>query len=47
MAARQYISEMIRLSGPGMKIMIMDKETVKLFDAALSFKKFSLGEERI
>uniref|UniRef100_F1KXX8 Vacuolar protein sorting-associated protein 45 n=1 Tax=Ascaris suum TaxID=6253 RepID=F1KXX8_ASCSU len=27
MAARQYISEMIRLSGPGMKIMIMDKET--------------------
>ncbi|VDN60355.1 unnamed protein product [Dracunculus medinensis] len=26
-ATRQYISEMIRLAGPGMKIMMMDKET--------------------
>lgn len=30
-ATRQYISEMIRLAGPGMKIMMMDKETVCLF----------------
>lgn len=29
--ARQYISEMVKLAGPGMKVMMMDKETVKFF----------------
>uniref|UniRef100_A0A0M3K873 Vacuolar protein sorting-associated protein 45 n=1 Tax=Anisakis simplex TaxID=6269 RepID=A0A0M3K873_ANISI len=29
-ATRQYISEMIRLAGPGMKVMMMDKETTSV-----------------
>lgn len=28
---RQYIAEMIRVAGPGMKVLLMDKETVKSY----------------
>ncbi len=27
-AVRQYIAEMVRISGPGMKVLLMDRETV-------------------
>lgn len=30
LATQQYVNEMIRLAGPGMKVMLMDKETVSL-----------------
>ena len=28
LVTQQYINEMVRLAGPGMKVLIMDKETV-------------------
>jgi hypothetical protein len=31
MSIQQYINEMVRLAGPGMKVLLMDKETVILF----------------
>lgn len=30
LATQQYVNEMIRLAGPGMKVILMDKETVGL-----------------
>lgn len=30
LAVKQYVSKMIEDSGPGMKVLLMDKETVKL-----------------
>lgn len=29
LAVQQYLNEMIRLAGPGMKVLLMDKETVR------------------
>ena len=29
-ATQQYVNEMTRLSGPGMKVLLMDKETVSV-----------------
>lgn len=29
LAVKQYISKMIEISGPGMKVLLMDKETVR------------------
>ncbi|VDD91413.1 unnamed protein product [Enterobius vermicularis] len=34
--ARQYISEMVKLAGPGMKVMMMDKETTSIVSCAYS-----------
>lgn len=31
LAVKQYISKMIESSGPGMKVLLMDKETVNEF----------------
>lgn len=31
LAVKQYISQMIESSGPGMKVLLMDKETVSEF----------------
>lgn len=31
LAVKQYISKMIESSGPGMKVLLMDKETVSEF----------------
>ena len=31
LAVKQYISKMIDESGPGMKVLLMDKETVSFF----------------
>lgn len=30
LATQQYVNEMIRLTGPGMKVILMDKETVSI-----------------
>ncbi|MFH4977828.1 hypothetical protein AB6A40_004537 [Gnathostoma spinigerum] len=35
-AARQYISEMIRLAGPGIKVLLMDKETTSTVSCVYS-----------
>jgi hypothetical protein len=31
LATQQYINEMIRLASPGMKVILLDKETVCIF----------------
>lgn len=31
LAVKQYVSKMIENSGPGMKVLLMDKETVSVF----------------
>jgi hypothetical protein len=28
-ATQQYINEMVKMAGPGMKVLLMDKETVR------------------
>jgi hypothetical protein len=33
LATQQYVNEMIRLTGPGMKVILMDKETVSCFSS--------------
>jgi hypothetical protein len=30
-AVRQYLAEMVRIAGPGMKVLLMDKDTVPFF----------------
>lgn len=38
-AVRHYVVEMIRIVGPGMKVLLMDQETVDL-------NKFSVSNEK-
>lgn len=44
LAVRMYISKMIQDSGPGMKVLLMDRETVNILDSVyetvLYFMKF-------
>ena len=40
LAVRMYISKMIQDSGPGMKVLLMDKETVLNINFILSLKAF-------
>lgn len=32
LAVKQYVAKMIEESGPGMKVLLMDKETVSFFE---------------
>lgn len=38
LAVRMYVSKMIQDSGPGMKVLLMDKETVNAKQSISSFK---------
>ena len=42
-AVKQYISKMIEDSGPGMKVLLMDKETVSLLLPCLRGEPSSLA----
>ena len=37
LAVKQYVTKMIEDSGPGMKVLLMDKETVSFYKCVLGF----------
>lgn len=46
LAVKQYISKMIESSGPGMKVLLMDKETVSEFKLEDSYMLLKLRKRR-